>query len=293
MTIGILKEIAKAKLRGKRLLATVGFVLALVIWTTVAQIYITVFGFETVFSIIEIAFTGFTGFRASYLLLPVLLILLFLLGDMLHMSYRWFGLDLVEDKENVELKDVFQGFFKDNRTKLFSLIVVRALIVLAWSLLLIIPGIWKAYLYSQAANNLKKDKSLSPMEALKQSEEQMKGNILKYVLLQLTFAPWYIVPIGLFVFFIWTNTYEIQVGLEMGAEGTELILGVVLAILFIVGVVLLLFALYVEPYKMTSKQVFYEEMNKPNDESPYDEFEQELLKKQGLDRRDRPVTPRF
>lgn len=292
MTIGLIKELAKAKMKGKRLLLMVGFVLSLVLWTTAAQIMSNVFGLETVFSFLDIFYGDSTGFRISFLIFPVMLILLYLLGDMLHMSYRWFGTDVSLDKE-VELKDVFQGFFKENRGKLFSLVVLRALIVLGWSLLLILPGIWKAYLYSQAQNHLQKNSSLSSMEALKKSEEQMKGNILKYVTLQATYLPWYIVPIGLFIFFIFTNIAEIQVGLEMGAEGAELIFGVVFAMIFLVGVIVLLFALYVEPYKMVSKQMFFHELNKSQDDSPYDSFEKELLKKQGLDKRNRPTTPRF
>lgn len=281
MTIAMLRGHASTEMKGNRLILMVGYVLSLISWTLTAQIFITFFGFDRVFSIIDLFLEGWNSFSWTHLLLPVLLIILFLLGDMLHMSYRWFGLDLLMGKE-LDVKRVFQGFQKENGKKLFSLIALRGVIVLGWTLLFVLPGIWKAYLYSQAANCLKDDPTLSSMDALKKSEELMKGNSYKYAILQGVFAPWYVVPIGLFAFFVWSNRSELQVGLEMGQEGAELIFGVVLAFLLIIGLVLLLFSLYIEPYKMVSKQAFYQFIAHPAVEDPYDDFEKELMDRQGM-----------
>lgn len=291
MTIGMLRGHASSEMKGSRLILTVGYVLSLVSWTVTAQIFITLFGFDRVFSIIDLFFDGWSGFQWTYLLLPVLLIILFLLGDMLHMSYRWFGLDLLDGKE-LEVKKVFQGFQNGQAIRLFSLVALRGLIVLAWTLLFIIPGIWKAYLYSQAANCLKEDKTLTAMGALNKSEELMKGNSYKYAILQSVFAPWYVVPIGLFAFFVWSNLSELDAGLEMGQEEAELIFGVVLALMLMIGLVIVLFSLYVEPYKMVSKQVFYQFIAHPADKDPYDDFEKELMDRQGLNRNKKQVTPK-
>ncbi|MCC5895704.1 MAG: DUF975 family protein [Alkalibacterium sp.] len=292
MTIGMLRGQASQAMKGNRLILMVGYVLSLVTWTLTAQIFINVFGFDRVFSIIDLFAGGWSGFQWTYLLMPVLLIILFLLGDMLHMSYRWFGLDLLNNKA-LDVKRVFQGFQKTQARKLFSLIALRGAIVLGWTLLFVIPGIWKAYLYSQAANCLKDDPTLNAMQALKKSEDLMKGNSYKYAILQGVFAPWYVVPIGLFVFFIWSNRAELQVGLETGQDGAELIFGVVLAFLLMIGLVLLLFSLYVEPYKMVSKQAFYQFIAHPAEEDPYDDFEKELMDRQGLKRNSTQVTPRI
>ena len=295
MSIAAMKELASTAMKGNRLLLTVGFVLPLVMWTTVAQIFITIFGMDAVLSIITPFFEGWNGFEWSYLLLPILLILLFILGDFLHISYRWFGIDFLESKP-LDVKLTFQAFFKENRGKVFKLVVLRGAIVFAWSLLFILPGIWKAYLYSQAGNNLKTNPSMTPMEAMNLSEEQMKDNSKHYAILQVTFAPWYAIPIGLVIYFIATNTFEIQTGLELGTEGAQLIYGVFFAVLSIAGLLLILFSLYVEPYKMVSKQVFYKELINRDNNDTYDDFEKELLEKQGLTRkprRNRQITPKL
>lgn len=276
MTLGAIKEIAKSEIRGRRLILMVGFMLTLVSWTIVAQIYLTVFGFHNVFSIFDIAIEGRHVFSWNYLLFFVFLILLYVVGDILYISYRWFGLDFL-DNMDLDIKDIFQGLERENFKPVLSLVITRGAIILGWSLLFVLPGIWKAYLYSQAPNYLKEDPTLKPMEALKKSEEQMKGLCLDYFLLQFTFAPWYVAPIGLLVYGIWSNRQKIELAFEMGAETTNLILGLLAMSLFIFGIILLLFALYVEPYKMISKQLFFQEIKNRNHETFLEENEQEML----------------
>lgn len=292
MTIGMLKGRASTVMKGNRLILMVGFVLSLIAWTLTAQVFINIFGMDRVFSFIDLFYEGTEALQWTVILLPLLMILLFLLGDMLHMSYRWFGLDLLNGK-SLELKGVFQGFLTENRKKLLSLVALRGLIVLGWSLLFILPGIWKAYLYSQAANCLKDTPSLSSMEALNQSEELMKGNSWKYALLQLLFSPWYLVPIGVFSFFLWSNISGLEVGPGMADGSIELVFSLIVALLLMLGILLLIFALYVEPFKMMTKQAFYEYIAHPDDEETYDDFEKELLKRQGLDRKKTHVTPKL
>jgi uncharacterized membrane protein len=292
MTIGMLKGRASTVMKGNRLILMVGFVLSLIAWTLTAQVFINIFGMDRVFSFIDLFYEGTEALQWTVILLPLLLILLFLFGDMLHMSYRWFGLDLLNGK-SPELKGVFQGFITENRKKLLSLVALRGFIVLGWSLLFILPGIWKAYLYSQAANCLKDTPSLSSMEALKQSEELMKGNRWKYALLQLLFSPWYLVPIGVFSFFLWSNISGLEVGPGMADGSIELVFSLIVALLLMLGILLLIFALYVEPFKMMTKQAFYEYIAHPGDEETYDDFEKELLKRQGLDRKKTHVTPKL
>lgn len=292
MTIAMLRARASSVMKGNRLILMVGYVLSLVSWTLVAQVFITIFGFDRVFSLIDLFFEGWTGFQWTYVLFPILLIILFVLGDMLHMSYRWFGLDLLKGR-SLEVKGAFQGFHTPMSGRLLSLVLLRGVIVFGWTLLFIIPGIWKAYMYSQAANCLKDDPALSPMEALNRSEELMKGNGWKYALMQVIFAPWYAGPILVFAFFLWSNYAEITGGVEMGPEGEELIFGILLAILLILGLVLVLFSLYVEPHKMMTKQAFYEFISTPKDKETYDDFEKELLERQGVTRNKRQVTPKL
>ncbi len=265
MTIGAIREIARAEMSGRRLILMVGFVLTLVSWTIVGQIYMTLFGFQRVFSIFNPIFDGWTGFEGQYLLFPLFILLLYFVGDTLHISYRWFVLDFLDNKE-AGIRDIFQGLKKEKIQSVLSLVALRGILLLGWSLLFILPGIWKAYLYSQAPNFLKDQPDLSAKEALEKSEEQMRGFSVDYFMLQLSFIPWYIVPIALLIYGVWANRSEIALAFEMGAETTNLILGFLAMTLLIVGVLLLLFALYVEPYKMVSKQIFYREITSKEQE---------------------------
>lgn len=259
MTIAAIREYAKTEIKGNRLILMVGFILPFVLWTVIIQLYNSLFGFENIFSPVSIIFSGWTGFQWEYILLPVLLIILFIVGDVFSVSYRWLGLDFLGDKE-LEINDIFQALKKDNIRAVITLVITRGIIVLLWSLLFILPGIWKAYLYSQAGNNLKMDPNISPIEALKQSEEQMKGYIKEYFLLQLSFSPWYLVPIGLFISFLVSNWNEILIAFDVGLAAVDLALGIVVTMLLILGFILLVFSLYVEPYKLISKQIFYKEI---------------------------------
>lgn len=282
MSIAMIKGMAKTHMRGKRLLMTVGYILLLTLWVIAGQILTGLFQLPSPFDFMEAVLDGRLGINAVTILFPVLLILLFILADLMHMSYRWFGLDILADK-SVEIKDVFQGFQKENLKRLLTLVTLRFVIVAGWSLLFVLPGIWKAYLYSQAPNLMKQDDSLTPMEALNKSEEVMKGNGWKYALVQLSFSPWYGVPVALFVYFVWSNRWEIEVAFETGTESAELIYGLIIAVFFMVVLLLFLFSLYVEPFKMMTKQVFYNELMNHKSADKYDDYEEVLLERQGLD----------
>lgn len=281
MTVGEIRVQASALLKGNWLIMMVGFVLTLVSWTIVTQILFALIGTENIFAPFQLI-DGWNGWDHRYGLFIVVAVFLFILADLLHMSYRWFGLDLVDyKKEKLEVKNIFQGLHSKNRKRFIQFVLVRACMIFLWSLLFILPGIWKAYMYSQALNILKDNPTITSMDALKQSEEMMKGNVLKYVLIQVSFAPWYVIPIGLYVLFIVNNLEEIAIGAEMGQEMLEIIFGMLFSVLFMLGIVLIVFALFVEPRKMVSKQVFYRSLTQ-TDQEKYDEFEQELLKKQGV-----------
>ncbi|MDZ7835649.1 MAG: hypothetical protein U5K84_10415 [Alkalibacterium sp.] len=71
--------------------------------------------------------------------------------------------------------------------------------------------------------------------------------------------------------------------LETGGESAELIYGLVIGVFFMVILLLFLFALYVEPYKMMAKQILFKEMMKHEEGTELDDYEKTLLKRQGLD----------
>jgi uncharacterized membrane protein len=109
-------------------------------------------------------------------------------------------------KQNPHLNQIFDGF-KDFGNAAPTYLMMIAYIFL-WSLLLIIPGIIKAFAYSMSFYILADNKSLKPGEALKMSEKMMDGNKWKFFTLQLRFIGWSLLCIlTLGIGFLWLIPY--------------------------------------------------------------------------------------
>ena len=81
--------------------------------------------------------------------------------------------------------------------------------VLLWTLLLIIPGIIKAFSYVMVPYILQNDKDISPKDALKLSEEIMNGHKMEYFMLGLSFIGWHLLAIPtLMILEIWIVPYQ-------------------------------------------------------------------------------------
>ena len=77
-----------------------------------------------------------------------------------------------------------------------------------WSLLLIVPGIIKAYAYSQAFYILADNKKMSAKEILAKSEKMMKGHKWELFVLQLSFLGWAILCAFTFgIGYLWLVPY--------------------------------------------------------------------------------------
>ena len=97
-------------------------------------------------------------------------------------------------KENVltgeaRLEEVAKGFRRYDRT--FITLLLRDLFTALWAILLVIPGIMKAYSYRLVPYLLDDEPELSPSEVLELSERMMKGSRMKAFLLDLSFIGWY------------------------------------------------------------------------------------------------------
>ncbi|MER2173414.1 MAG: DUF975 family protein [Carnobacterium sp.] len=190
------------------------------------------------------------------LLTSLVSILVSFISGLLNAGYAWNILDMV-DGAKLSIEGMFQTFKKERIFKTTGLIIVMTILITLWSLLFIIPGIIKSYSYSQALNLMKDNPSISIMEALDQSRKMMKGNKWKLFLLQLSFLWWYIVPFVLFGLFILGSIQTINSRMEANPnEGIFVILGFLLAFLAILLFVILI-SFYIEPYRITSEQVFY------------------------------------
>ena len=111
--------------------------------------------------------------------------------------------------EKTSFNDIF-AFTKDFGRDL-GVCLLRDIFVVLWGLLLIIPGVIKAYAYSLVPMLLADDKykDLSATELLKKSEEMMNGHKMDYFVLQLSFIGWHILAIfTLFLLEIWIAPYQ-------------------------------------------------------------------------------------
>lgn len=98
------------------------------------------------------------------------------------LGYAAFMLNLVR-RSNPDFEQIFSGFQRWGRAT--WTLVVYFVRVLLWLLLLIIPGIVKMIAYSQIWYVLHDQPELTAGQALKRSEELMRGHKLDYLMLSL------------------------------------------------------------------------------------------------------------
>lgn len=129
---------------------------------------------SSVFSYVQLVTAGLI---ATLLLLP------------LQYGYNilWLG---VTREEKVDYGTLFDGF-KDYLRVLLTMLLV-GIYTFLWSLLLIVPGIIKAYSYSMTPYVLKDRPDLSYDAAIEESMRLMSGHKMKLFLLDLSFIGWII-----------------------------------------------------------------------------------------------------
>ncbi|MFI3211949.1 MAG: DUF975 family protein [Eubacteriales bacterium] len=96
--------------------------------------------------------------------------------------------------ETPDVNRLFDGFKYFGTTIILQLLM--SVFILLWSMLLIVPGIIKAYSYSMAFYILVENPQMSATEALDESKRIMKGNKMALFSLQLSFIGW-ILLVGL------------------------------------------------------------------------------------------------
>jgi uncharacterized membrane protein len=98
-----------------------------------------------------------------------------------------FSLSLVRRQE-ARFEQLFHGFAKFANA--FAAYLLLVLIVIAWALLLIVPGVIAALRYSMVFFILADEPGLGPVEALKKSKAMMEGNKKKLFHLLCRFIGW-------------------------------------------------------------------------------------------------------
>jgi len=114
----------------------------------------------------------------------------------IQIGYLRIHMDLSESK-TLDLERIFSGFIDGKYKKNVITMFVMGVFVFLWTLLLIIPGIVKAFAYAMTPYILADPDfdDLSPTEAITKSREMMDGNKLRYFFLGLSFILWIFVII--------------------------------------------------------------------------------------------------
>ncbi|MGN1103290.1 MAG: DUF975 family protein, partial [Candidatus Coproplasma sp.] len=110
-------------------------------------------------------------------------------------------------RREVDLGDMFIGF--KNFGKSVALKVINDVFILLWSLLLIVPGVIKAYSYAMSFYILTDNPQMGPRDARLRSVEMMKGNKWRLFCLDCSFIGWGLLCILTFgVLSMWVIPYK-------------------------------------------------------------------------------------
>jgi uncharacterized membrane protein len=142
---------------------------------------------------------------ASVVLVSIIVILLLriLIGYALVVGGRKFFVQSAQYRDN---KKCFSFSFKEeNYMAIVKTMLLKNVLIFLWSLLLIIPGIIKAYAYSMVPNILADNPNISVTRALELSTEMTAGHKLDMFILDLSFIGWYLLgalALGIGIFFV-------------------------------------------------------------------------------------------
>lgn len=108
--------------------------------------------------------------------------------------------------EDISIGNVFAGF--DDLWTAIKAQFFTGLFIFLWSLLLIIPGIIKAFSYSMTFFILAENKGMPVLKAITLSRKMMDGHKLDFLLLSLSFFGWFLLELFTFgLAAIWVHPY--------------------------------------------------------------------------------------
>lgn len=111
-------------------------------------------------------------------------------------------------EESVDLENLFDGFRGGRYTRVFCALFLVNLFTFLWALLLIIPGIMKAFSYALTPYIIMDEPELTARQAITRSCEIMEGRRWKLFCLYLSFIGWGILSLLTFgIGFLWLAPY--------------------------------------------------------------------------------------
>lgn len=119
----------------------------------------------------------------------------FVLAGPMLVGQSYYYLDVAEkNNEGKNFELVIEPFKKSLITSIVANILMGIFLFL-WTLLLVIPGIIKFYAYSMTNFIIAENPEIDFMEAIKKSEEMMKGNKFRLFKLHFSFIGWFILGV--------------------------------------------------------------------------------------------------
>ena len=111
-------------------------------------------------------------------------------------------------EESVDIENLFDGFRRGRYVRVFCALFLVNLFTFLWALLLIIPGIMKAFSYALTPYILLDEPELTAKQAISRSCEIMQGRRWKLFCLYLSFIGWGILSVLTFgIGFLWLVPY--------------------------------------------------------------------------------------
>lgn len=150
-------------------------------------------GFKWFFAILPtrlMSTFGLTGIMATFSILVSIAFVVFVTGPLSIGQYRFFLLGARE--EETAIKDLAFAF---NRDHFFNIILVQlytTIEIYLFMLLLIVPGIMKAYSYAMVPYLLAEDPQISPKRATEISANMTDGHKWDMFVLDLSFILWHL-----------------------------------------------------------------------------------------------------
>ncbi len=176
------------------------------------------FAFEPAPFAFELAFAEPSGFLS--VVVGIYGVVVLIIGGAVRQGLCQFNINLIKKDAPAEFNVLFSKF--SNLGKCFLLNLAMWLLIFAWSLLLIIPGIIAAYRYAMAPYIMAQNPDIGVMDAIGQSKEFMRGHKGRLFWLNLTFVGWVLLSVlTLGIGFLWLNPYMEAVQAAFYLERTD------------------------------------------------------------------------
>lgn len=148
-----------------------------------------------------------SGDKDSPAILHLIGLVLFILALPLTWGYQTLFLGAVRGGE-ATAKDMFEGYNKEQFSRVLTTTLLYYVYVFLWSLLLLIPGCIKSYSYAMTPYILKDNPEMKNNAAIEESMRMMDGHKLELFLLDLSFIGWAILSIlTCCIGFLWLVPY--------------------------------------------------------------------------------------